>query len=247
MHRFFVDPRALAERPVRLRGDLAHQCARVLRLAPGDHIMLLDNTGAAYTACLLAVSPREVLAEIVERIEPQAEPGIRLELFQAVPRAKKIEWVLQKGTELGVSVFTPVIAERCQGLSPADLDGPKLDRWRKIVTEAAEQSGRTRLPVVEPALPLAEAVAAAACADLGLVAAVSAEGRPLRTVLEALDEMPASVALLVGPEGGFAPEEVMLAKAAGVHPITLGPRMLRTETAALVAFSAVLYALGELG
>lgn len=247
MERFFVDPRALAARPVRLQGDLAHQIARVLRLAPDDVITLLDNSGAAYTARLLTVSPRQVTAEVVERTEPQVEPRVRLILYQAVPRAKKIEWVLQKGAELGVSAFVPVIAARCQGLARADLGEPKLDRWRKIVAEAAEQSGRVLLPEVAPALALAEAVTAAMGAELALMAAVSAEARPLRSVLGALDRTPATVALLVGPEGGFAPEEVALAIQAGVLPISLGPRVLRTETAALVAFSAVLYALGELG
>lgn len=247
MQRFFVDPRALAARPARLQGDLAHQIARVLRLAPDDVITLLDNSGAAYTARLLTVSPRQVTAEVIERTEPQVEPRVRLILYQAVPRAKKIEWVLQKGAELGVSAFVPVIAARCQGLARADLDEPKLDRWRKIVAEAAEQSGRVLLPEVAPALALAEAVTAAMGADLALMAAVSAEARPLRSVLGALDRTPATVALLVGPEGGFAPEEVALAIQAGVLPISLGPRVLRTETAALVAFSAVLYALGELG
>ena len=247
MHRFFVSPQALLTEPVRLEGELAHQITRVLRLAPGDLITLLDNSGAAWTARLLNVSPRLVTAMLLERVTLTVEPRVRLTLYQAVPRAKKIEWVLQKGTELGVSAFVPVVAARCQGLAPDDLDEAKLDRWRTIVAEATEQSGRAILPTVAAALPLAEAVAAAVDADLTLIAAVEGDTYPLRTVLEKLPEPPASVALFIGPEGGFSPVEVALAAEHGVQPISLGPRELRTETAALVAFSAILYALGELG
>jgi len=247
MHRFFVSPDALLADPVRLRGDLARQIARVLRLAPGDEIILLDNTGAAYLARLLTVTPRETTAAIVDVVTPAPEWGVRLTLYQAVPRGRKIEWVLQKGAELGVSAFVPVVSTRCQGLTPDDLGEAKLTRWRRIVAEAAEQSERARLPEVRPALGLAEAVREASQADLALLATVSAEARPLREALDALEQAPASVALLIGPEGGFSPQEVALAAQAGVTPISLGPRVLRTETAALVAFSAILYALGALG
>ena len=109
MQRFFVPPAALQTEPVRLGGDVAHQIARVLRLAPDAEIILLDNTGAAYLARLLTVTPREATATIIDVVTPAPEWGVRLALYQAVPRAKKIEWVLQKGTELGVSVFVPKI------------------------------------------------------------------------------------------------------------------------------------------
>jgi 16S rRNA (uracil1498-N3)-methyltransferase len=247
MQRFFVPPEALQTEPVRLSGDVAHQIARVLRLAPGDEIILLDNTGAAYLARLLTVTPRETTAAIVDVVTPTPEWGVRLALYQAMPRGKKIEWVLQKGTELGVSAFVPMISARCQGLTPDDFGEAKLARWRRIVAEAAEQSERAQLPAVQPAVPFAEAVQLAAQADLAIVATLHDTARPLREALGALEQAPASVALLIGPEGGFSPEEVMLAAQAGVAPISLGPRVLRTETAALVAFSAILYALGELG
>ena len=151
MQRFFVPPDALQAEPVRLGGDVAHQIARVLRLSPGSEIILLDNLGAAYLARLLTVTPREATAAIVDVVTPAPEWGVRLTLYQAVPRAKKIEWVLQKGTELGVNVFAPMISARCQGLSPDDFDAAKLTRWRRIVAEAAEQSERAQLPVVQPA------------------------------------------------------------------------------------------------
>lgn len=252
MHRFFLSPQALLAEPVRLEGELAHQIARVLRLPPGEIITLLDNSGAAWAARLLDVSPRLVTATLLDRVTLATEPRVHLTLYQAVPRAKKIEWVLQKGTELGVSAFVPVLSARCQGLAPSDFDEPKLARWRKIVAEAAEQSGRAVLPTVAGALPFEQAVAAAATADLALIATVadgepSTKGtRPLRAILDGLSTPPQRVALLVGPEGGFGPAEVALAEAQGVQPVSLGPRVLRTETAALVAFSAILYALGEL-
>lgn len=247
MHRFFVPPETVQTDPVRLGGEQAHQIARVLRLSPGDEVALLDNSGLCYRARLLAVSPREVRAELLSRHEPDTEPAVRLLLYQAVPRGKKIEWALQKGTELGVSAFVPVISERCQGLSPADIDAGKLARWRRIVTEAAEQSGRAILPRVAEALPFAQAVQAARQADLPLIGAAEGPAEPLRAILESLERKPAEVALLIGPEGGFTPAEVSQARDAGVLPISLGPRVLRTETAPLVAFAAILYALEELG
>lgn len=247
MQRFFVPPEALQTEPVRLGGDVAHQIARVLRLAPDDEIILLDNTGAAYLARLLTVTPRESTATIVDVVTPVPEWDVRLFLYQAVPRGKKIEWVLQKGTELGVNVFVPMISARCQGLAPNDFGDAKLTRWRRIVAEAAEQSERAQLPAVQPAVPFATAVHLAAQADLAIVATLHDTARPLREVLGGLGQAPASVALLIGPEGGFSPEEVALATRAGVTPVSLGPRVLRTETAALVAFSAILYALGDLG
>lgn len=247
MHRFFVPPEWLREERMSLTGSLAHQLSRVLRLSPGDQIVLLDNSGWAYRVELESVAPDQTLARLLSKSEPEAEPRVRLVLYQALPKGRKLDWVLQKGTELGVSTFVPIIAERCVPRPADPIDGRRMARWRRIVKEAAEQSGRTRLPQVSPVRTFVEACEPPSAKALSLIACPCEDARPLGHVLRTRSGPPLEeVQLFVGPEGGFAPDEVQLAKRAGILSLSLGPRVLRTETAALVALSALLYALGEL-
>ena len=170
-------------------------------------------------------------------------------LYQALPKRRKFDWILQKGTELGVCTFVPLVTERCVRARGKRDEGHKLARWRRIVAEAAEQSGRAHLPRVLQATPFAEACQAPPRDTLGLMASVGDETVPLSKALRSLEDAPhlREVRLYVGPEGGFAPREVALARDAGIVLVSLGPRVLRTETAGLVALSAVLYALGDMG
>ena len=257
MARFFVPPEWLAVDPVRLTGPLAHQLGRVLRLRPGDRIALLDDSGWEYEAELLALGPREATARIVGRSRPATEPRRELILHPALPKGKKLDWVLQKGTELGATCFAPLLSRYCvpQG---GEEGAARLERWRRIVAEAAEQSGRARLPRV-----LAPVEFAAACAEasascpgaavysgaLHLILSPDPTAAPLRRALAAREPLPAEmpVHLYVGPEGGFSPDELALAGASGLIAVSLGPRILRTETAPLAALAALGYALGEMG
>lgn len=249
MHRFFVPPEWLHGERVLLTGPISHQLTRVLRMRPGDHVVLLDNSGWAYEVELEALTSEQVVAHVVATSQPETEPRVRAVLYQALPKAKKFELALQKGTELGISAFVPLITRHCLWKGPDRVDDRKMARWQRIVTEAAEQSGRARLPQVLPATPLAEVCQAPIPADvLALMACAGSEARPLGDVLDSLGSpAPREVHLLVGPEGGFAPSEVELARQAGIVSVSLGPRVLRTETAGLVGFSIILYALGELG
>ena len=241
MQRFFVPPEWLAADPVVLTGPLAHQLSRVLRLAPGEQIILLDDTGWAYEALLEHVAPERALARIVARTQPRTEPRVHLTLCQALIAEQKLDWVLQKGVELGVSTFVPLATQRSL---PARAGANKLARWQRIVTEAAEQSGRARLPRVEAPRAFADCLPPPEDA-LALIGWVDAEAEPLGQVLHALASPPSRVWLFIGPEGGFAPDEVQWARAAGVRAVSFGPRTLRTETAGLAATSALLYALGD--
>ena len=246
MHRFFVPAEYLHTDTVALSGPITHQMTRVLHLRAGEHILLLDNTGTAYEVRLDHVSPKQVVGCIVEISQPQTEPQVHMTLLQALPKERKLDWVLQKGTELGVSNFVPLLTARTLSGSRERPDAVKLDRWRRIVMEAAEQSGRVLIPEISPALTLAEACKPHPKA-LSLIAAVGTGSEPLRTTLDGLrNQRPQTIRLFVGPEGGFTAQEVDQARAAGALPISLGPRVLRTETAGLVAVSAILYALGEL-
>lgn len=250
---FFVDPGAIRGTSAEIRGDIAHQIGRVLRLRPGDEIELLDNSGSAFSARIEEIARDRVLAEVTGQRRPESEPAVRLEIYQSLLKGEKMEWILQKGTEIGVSLFVPVLSERCVS-RPSERDMiHKLERWRTILREAAEQSGRAVLPEVAPLDDFAKACAAAATADFAALAWEAERASTLRQRLkesvsgwEGREARP-RVAVLIGPEGGFSEREVEAARLAGILPASMGPRILRAETAALVAATVVLWEAGGLG
>ncbi len=273
---FFVDPGTVREGRAELAGAVAHQIRNVLRLRPGDTVELLDGSGFVLLARLVAVSKEGVAAEVVERRRSNSEPGVELVLYQALLKGQKMELVLQKGTEIGVSRFVPVLSERCISRpAAADLER-RLERWQAIVREAAEQSGRAVLPRVAALESLEEACRSAVAGGLALMAWEEEHalgiGRVLRESLtpfpvpfpirgEGSEDSPSPlvreragvwaqrprVSLLVGPEGGFSAREAQAAGEAGVRIVSLGPRILRAETAGLVAATLVLCATGDMG
>jgi 16S rRNA (uracil1498-N3)-methyltransferase len=253
-YRFFVDPRAITGGVVRIDDPaLMHQIAGVLRLAPGDRVALLDGTGAQYIVALERVERRGSVTGIVEQVEQAGgEPHAQLTMFLPLIRAERFEWALQKGTELGVAAFVPTVCAR--SLSDGGPAAKKLERWRAIVREAAEQSRRGRLPPVEPPIPFADACLRAA----GTTALLLWEGsgaRGLRAVLRG-SHPPLPVwergrggegfSILSGPEGGLSDDERRTAAEHGIIEVSLGARTLRAETAPLVAAAGLLYELGEL-
>ncbi len=242
MHRFFISPEQIGGPHVLFRDNQARQMRDVLRLRPGDAVIALDNTGQAYRVRLEHLS-RERTDGVIEAQAPAGgEPATRLTLYQTLLKREKFEWVLQKGTEIGVVCFAPVISRRALVReAPAD----KLDRWRRIIVEAAEQSGRGRLPELRPPAALEDALQDSPNYAKAMIPWEAAERGDIRAVLAGLPPAPA-VALFIGPEGGFDPAEIELAQVAGVAPVTLGPRILRTETAALVATALTLHELGDM-
>ncbi len=174
----------------------------------------------------------------------QGEPAIPVHLYQALTSREKFEWILQKGTELGMAAITPVITTRSLVREP---DAGKQVRWQRILQEAAEQSGRGRIPVLTPAVSLADALkSACAAGGLCLFPWEEAAGTSLGQALAASGE-PAQISVFIGPEGGFTAGEAEAAVQAGAQVVTLGRRILRTETAALVSLALVMQSLGELG
>lgn len=246
MHRFFISPGLLAHSPVILTGDQAHQIRRVLRLRPGDQVILLDGEGWAYEADLIAVSAKDVRLALVRRTRAEGEPPVHITLYQAVLKGERFSWALQKGTEAGVSAFVPLVCERSV-IDDLQVVEAKRDRWRRIIQEAAEQCGRGYMPDLLPAQLLRQAVKTPG--QQGALRLIPWEGEratPLRAALSGCnlnDGM--HIELFVGPEGGFTDVEVDWARRHGVQPVTLGPRILRAETAGLVAVSAILYQAGE--
>ena len=244
MHRFFVLPSQIGHQTVRFDADQAHQMRRVLRLRPGDRVLALDGRGRQYEVVLEEVSNARAAGRVAAHSEAGGEPGARLTLFQSLLPRDKFEWVLQKGTEVGVSVFAPVITRRSL-VRGDDVTAEKMIRWERIIREAAEQCGRGLLPRLLPPTPFSAAIAAAAALDRAVIAW---EGESRRVLGEALAQSGdrQEVGLFIGPEGGFEAEEIEEAAAQGIVAVTLGRRILRTETAAVVGAALLLYELGEL-
>ena len=246
MHRFFIPPEWIDGNRVVMRGRQVHQLRDVLRLGGGDRIAVLDGSGREYQVELEKVD-RGSASGIVTAVSTTAEPRTRITLYQALLKASRFEFIVQKCTELGVARFVPVLCQRCVVKGPDAASERKLERWRRIIVEAAEQSGRGRLPVLEPAVTFEQACQSAA--GFSLLPWEGEEGLGLRAALHgelARGDGPLSVSLFVGPEGGFEPSEVEFARSCGVIPVTLGSRVLRAETAGLVAASAILYECGDL-
>jgi len=252
MHRFFVSPGALKAQPVTLTGDQAHQIRRVLRMRLGDRAILLDNVGWAYEAVLVAVNEGEVKFQTVRRWAAGGEPRTRIVLFQAVLKRDRFAWTLQKGAEVGVSLFVPTICER-NVVDDLDAIEAKRDRWERIIQEAAEQSGRARLPELAPPLLFAQAVQPGSVPSdpanplLRLIPWEEERSTRLRDALAGCNfTQGACIQVYVGPEGGFTAAEVKLAQRYGIQPVTLGDRILRAETAGIVTATAILYEAGEI-
>lgn len=247
MHRFFVPPSALAQSPVILTGDVAHQIRRVLRLAPGDRVLLLDGEGVSCEAEVRAVTAKDVRLTVVARDLATGEPAIHITLYQAVLKGEHFAWALQKGTEVGISAFVPVITERSI-IDDMQTVEAKRERWRRIIQEAAEQCGRGRVPELLPGQMLSNALKHAAWPDA--VRLIPWEGEQALSLGAALAQRNllegTRIEVFVGPEGGFTDGEIDWARRHDVQPVSLGPRILRAETAGLVAAVGILYQAGEL-
>lgn len=243
MHRFFVPPAAILGDVVRFPPATAEQIARVLRLRPGDEVAVLDGAGTLYRVTLRQVTREAAEGQATHREAASGEPSVHLALYAALLKGDRFEWTLQKGAELGVARFIPMVTERTVARS-LTITTTRRMRWERIVQEAAEVCGRARLPQIAEPLSFEAACAEAARAEMRLIAWEAEEGRSLEEAWGA--HQPASVALMIGPEGGFTNDEVMLAMEHGFIPFSLGPRLLRAETASVVAVTLVLHRAGEL-
>jgi 16S rRNA (uracil1498-N3)-methyltransferase len=230
---------------IALPDDVAHQARDVLRLATGATLALLDGRGGQWPATLTTVSRAGVRARLGARESAAGEPRTRVVLYQGLLKAAKFEWVLQKGTELGVAAFVPLHTERAV-TGAEDVGASKRARWLRILTEATEQCGRARVPDLAEPRTLADAARALPPGALALIPWEREHATALRAALAATGAAPPAIHLFIGPEGGFAQSEVALARECGVRPVSLGPRILRAETAAIVAAALALAACGEL-
>lgn len=244
-HRFFVEVPLVVGQVVSV-DRLAPQLASVLRLKPGDEITLLDDSGREYPALLQALSPKYAAALVVAEAACRSEPAIPLTLFQCSLKQDKFEWVLQKATELGVARLVPVVSDRSI-VRPAEALLRKYDRWQAILREAAEQSRRGRMPQL--GAPLGWEAAVQARQGTGFVAWEEAEAAAALGEAVGNCQLPmvdGQLSMVVGPEGGLTGDEVALARHWGWQVVSLGPRILRAETAALAAVTVIQERIGAL-
>jgi 16S rRNA (uracil1498-N3)-methyltransferase len=243
LRRFFVPRGSLRARHVTLGPELAHRLGRVLRLRAGDHVILTEGGAHEYEVQITAVSGNALTANVIRERNPPQEPGVELVLYQSLIRANRFDLVLEKGTEIGVSRFVPVTAARSIVQGNGEPSSARSERWNRLITEAAEQCGRGRLPAVDAPMTVEEALGSAR----GLKLVPYEEERRLRLTahLRKLTARPDRVSLLIGPEGGFEPSEIGMAREHGWTTVSLGSRVMRAETAGIVASALVLDALGE--
>lgn len=243
IHRFFVASKCISASSVVLGNDTAHQISTVLRMRPEDEIDVLDNSGQVYRVKLTAVNRTKVTGQIITRQLADTEPAVQLTLYQGTLKAQKFEWVLQKGTELGVSRFVPTLCQRSVAQNREALLKKRI-RWQTIIREAAEQSRRGRLPILARPTLFSEALTESITLPLTLMPWEEPGQISLNTALAEAGFV-SKIGIFIGPEGGFSPDEAALAHQYGARVITLGPRILRAETAGLAICAAILYALGN--
>jgi 16S rRNA (uracil1498-N3)-methyltransferase len=246
-HRFFIDPSSWNPQAPRLTGDEARHALQVLRMQPGDAAVVFDGRGNEQAVKMTAAAGGvvEMAGGPVSKSAPLA---CRITLAQAIPKGKNMDLIVQKATELGAAAVFPVVSARTIVRLERDEAARKQEKWQRVAVEACKQSGQNFLPQVGLPVPLAELLApAAATHELLVIASLQAGARRLKPILAEFAEMrgrpPASVMMLVGPEGDFTPAEVNQALAAGAQPMTLGPIILRTETAALYCLSVLAHEL----
>jgi 16S rRNA (uracil1498-N3)-methyltransferase len=247
--RLYLPPTCLTPPHVALPERGAHYLRHVLRLRPGEEFIVFDGTGAEYRVAL-RVQAGQAAGEILERLPDRPPQRLRLTLYQGLPKGKKLPLIIQKITELGAARLVPVQSARATVRLEGREAEAKCWRWQKIADEAAKQSHGVQPLQVAPVMTWAEALAdwrAAGGPGLMPDEALAGEAeRGLREALAALGQ-PETLSVFIGPEGGLAPEEAAAGREAGLLPVSLGPRILRTETAAIVVCALLLYEAGDLG
>lgn len=260
MQRYFVAPEQFAEGAVMITGEDAHHAVRVMRMKPGDKIIVSDGEARTVLAAITEVSPQSLSADIVETLPQDSEPAWNVTIAQSLPKADKMELVIQKGTEIGAAAFLPFESERNVVQYDAKKEGKRRERWAKIAKEAAEQCHRHIVPPIGSVLSWKKLIGLVPAYDLAIFCyereGDAAHGVGIRSALNGFrrgkltslpDGKAPAILLIVGPEGGFSEREAAEAQGAGAVVAGLGRRILRTETAGIVGLTCVLYEAEEMG
>jgi 16S rRNA (uracil1498-N3)-methyltransferase len=244
MHRFFLPLESFQPDAVVFSEYSSRQIAQVLRLKPETEVIVLDGSGDEFVVRLQEVNSKNSTGKVLSIQKASSEPSSQVKLYLCVTQREKYEWMLQKCTELGASSFVPVISSRSLVQSLNEVQS-KYERWQKILTEAAEQSHRAKVPLLEPAVKFAQLAGMSPSKDVNRL--IPWEDEKSTSIKEVLTHKKGpNVEILIGPEGGFSTLEVEQAQKAGFLSVSLGPRILRMETAAMTCTALVLYELGDM-
>ncbi|RKP55202.1 16S rRNA (uracil(1498)-N(3))-methyltransferase [Cohnella endophytica] len=254
MQRYFVPPALMGQQSVMLEGDDARHAAAVMRSKPGDCFIACDGCGRDVLAKITSIDKETVKADIIETLSRRAEMAWKVTVAQSLPKGDKLETVIQKGAEAGAAAFRPFLSHRTVVQYDERKEAKRIDRWRKIAKEAAEQSHRSIIPSIEAVATWKAMLALFAEYELVLFC-YEEEGRSgggLKDILSGFkaslpDSAEPRILIVVGPEGGFTQQEADQAASSGAKLVGLGTRILRTETAALYALACLAYESGELG
>lgn len=245
MYRFFVEPEQIFQNTVRIIGKDVNHIRNVLRMKPGETILVSNGNDKEYKCALQEIGAEEVVASIEDVDGPERELPIKVTLFQALPKGDKMEMVIQKMIELGAYEIVPVATKRCIVKLDEKKAASKTKRWNMIAESAAKQSKRGIIPNVSMPVDLKKALDMAKNMDMILIPYEEAENMEYTRKIVSEIKQGMSVGIFIGPEGGFAPEEVEQAKACGAAAVTLGKRILRTETAGMALMSVLMFAMEE--
>ena len=246
MHRFYVAPEDWRSDALSLTGPEAHHCRTVLRLEPSDKIVLFDGRGREVTAEIVSTDSAAIhLRKLHEARTPPLR--CRITLGQAIPKGKNMDLIVQKAVEIGAAEIVPILSDRTVVRLDEESAASKRDKWQSVAIEAAKQSGQNWLPEVQMPQPLPHFFQSNRRFDLQLIGSLQSDAVHLKKILEEFSagngDRPTSVLMLVGPEGDFTPAELSLARSQGCRPITLGPIVLRVETASIYCLSILSYEL----
>lgn len=243
MQRFFVTPDQVGEDKIRIQGSDVNHMKNVLRMRPGEEVVVSDGNNRQYRCRVEDYPDGEAVLAILEAGLVDTELPSRIYLFQGLPKQEKMELIVQKAVELGVCQVIPVQTRRCVVKLDAKKAAKKVQRWQQIAESAAKQAGRGYIPAVSEVMTFQEALAFSEALDIRLLPYELADGMEgTRKILDGI-RPGQSVGIFIGPEGGFEKEEVSRAVEAGAMPITLGKRILRTETAGIAVLSILMYRL----
>lgn len=240
MRRFFAENVNTSEGKAVLYADEARHIKNVLRMKTGDEVLLIDGSGTEFRSVISSMSSDSVELDIVGTGVSEADPEVRVTIIQCLPKQGKMELIIQKCVELGVYAVVPAVSKRCV----VKLDGTdsKIQRWNKVSVEAAKQSGRANIPEVK--VPVKLSAVDPAEFDLTILAYENENGRSLKQALKSAGESK-TIAVIIGPEGGFEPSEADELIEKGAVSVSLGKRILRTETAGMAALAQIMYELEQ--
>lgn len=246
MHKFFVESENITDNMAYIHGDDVNHISKVLRLKRGEEILISNGIGNEYLCSIDEIGKKEVKCVINKAFKNLTEATIKIVLYQGLPKSQKMDLIVQKCVEIGVVKIQPVITERVV-VKPNDKSSiNKIERWNRIAEEAAKQSNRGIIPKVLEPITFDEAVEELSLMDLAVVPYEKEIGSGLKSLLKDSNEIK-NVGILIGPEGGFEESEIDICIKNKIHPVTLGPRILRTETAGFVASTIILYEAGDMG